>query len=259
MSTRILIARHGISDGNLEEENYICNGDMGTALAKPLGWQQAIAAGQFLKSYYKATGTRRWPAVFVSGFRRARETLSGILHGLGAGFFPGKPQFREDTRLVEEFWGAAARLARPGTHTLDWRIAGQVKDLQYAVFERDPFMTPHLFGESRMSVNARIKAFLDGPIREISRKWFGPKDALVVCHGYVIQEFIRELMNLPMDAKIRNAGNCDIFEAIGSPEEGWAVRRIYDGEAMRAVNEPLADLYKPATFEILPRVPEGLR
>lgn len=255
---RLVFARHGLSNGNLDEMNYIQNGDAPTSLANPQGWQQAIAAGKFLKAYYKSTRTRAWPFVFVSGFRRTKETLSGMLHGMGD-VFRGHPAIKEDTRLSEEFFGATARLHRPDTHDLDWRIAGQLKRLQRAVYEKDPFMTAHLFGESRKDINTAVRGFLDGPLARMQAAWFGKKDVLLVSHGFVTQELIRSLMNLPMDADIQNPGNCDVFEALGDFENGWRVRRIYDGVAMKAVDEPLDKLYQPTSFKTLPAVPENLR
>lgn len=256
---RLLFGRHGLSDGNMNEENYIRDGDEKTGLAKPEGWLQAIAMGRFSGPYYKRTNTWRWPYIYVSGHLRAQQTLSGFLHGLGSNIFLGKPRLRQDTRLVEEFWGAASRMKRPDTHALDWHIAAQMRDLQRDVFEKDRFMTKQLFGESRMDVNMRVKAFLEGPVRRMEQSWFGPKDALIVCHGYVIQEFIRTLLDLPMDADIDKPGNCDVFEAIGSMDEGWTVRRIYDGEAMRPVDEPLMGTYKAFGLEDLPPVPVEIR
>ncbi|HRQ60735.1 MAG TPA: phosphoglycerate mutase family protein [Alphaproteobacteria bacterium] len=255
---RLVFARHGLSNGNLDEMNYIANGDAPTALADPQGWQQAIAMGKFLRAYYKSTRTRVWPYVFVSGFRRTKETLAGALHGIG-NLFRGRPSITEDTRLSEEFFGATSRLKRPDTHELDWRIAGQIMRMQRNLYETDRFMTPHFLGESRKDINTAVRGFLDGPMARMAAQWFGKKDVLIISHGFVIQELIRALMNLPMDAEMKNAGNCDVFEAIGDFESGWRVRRIYDGQAMKAVDEPLEKLYTPTSFATLPHVPEALR
>ena len=120
---RILLVRHGESEGNVDEEAYTVKGDEGVALTDR-GWRQGIGSGRFLKSIYE--GQDEWPTLYFSPYRRTQETLSAMLHGMGD-VIPGKqPVLRGDSRLIEKSFGATNILNHP-PDSVDRQFAEQQK------------------------------------------------------------------------------------------------------------------------------------
>ncbi len=253
---RLLIIRHGQSEGNVNERAYIDKGDSKVGLTDT-GWNQAIAAGKFLESYYEKDGTAHWPYVFLSAYQRTQETLSGIVHGMHKKGLAGEPKIHLDPRLVERFAGAT-QLMQKGTGPVDWRISAQFGRMSEQMYENDKFVTRNLLGDSSKDIYLAVQSFMDGTMRRVDAS--GDDDMLVVCHGIVYREFVRAMGDLSMNADLPTPGNCDILEAVKNwGDEGWRVTKIYDGEAMMPVNKPLLDGHHPYSFADLPPVPDHLR
>ncbi|MCD8566488.1 MAG: phosphoglycerate mutase family protein [Alphaproteobacteria bacterium] len=249
---RILLARHARSDGNDNEEAYIRDGDNGVGISD-LGWQQGIALGQFLGRYYPETGTQEWPVVYISSYKRPKQTLSAALHGMN-GALPGRPKLYEDPRLIEKFFGATNHIHNP-EGIIDPDFAAHMKLLAKKVYEKDPFATRNLLGESTKDTLMAVKSFLDGTFARDAQE--GKDDFLFIVHGAVIQAFLMTWAHLPMHSKnqIQNPGNCDVICIEGQPKN-WTITKIYDGEAMKAVNLPVIDHIKPFSVDDLPPVPD---
>lgn len=253
---RVLIVRHGQSEGNVDHRQYIEKGDSKVSLTD-LGWQQAIAAGNFLEKYYEQDGTAHWPYVFLSAYQRTKETLSGIVHGMRQSGLQGSPTIHLDPRLVERFSGAT-QLLHSANSPIDWRIANAFGKVAEGLYRKDDFVTRNMFGDSSKDIYMAVQSFMDGTMRRVDAS--GEDDMLIVAHGIVYREFVRAMGDLPMTAKLPTPGNCDILEATKNwGDEGWRVRQIYDGEAMKAVNVPLLDGHHPYSFDDLPPVPDHLR
>lgn len=249
---RILLIRHTRSKGNLNDAAYL-DGDHKVEIT-PLGWEQSFHTGKSLGLYYRKENTTKWPTVFISPYHRPKEAFSGILYGMGNAI-PGKPKIYEDSRLSEKFFGATNHIHHP-EGIIDPEFAEQMKILSRYVFEHDPFTTRNLFGDSTKDTVMAIKSFMDGTLkRDIDA---GKDDFLFMVHGAVIQAFLMNWAHLPMDSKVdlENPGNGDIISIEGEFGEGWTIRKIHDGEKMKAVNEPVIDHIKPFSVEGLPPVPE---
>ncbi|MCD8520321.1 MAG: histidine phosphatase family protein [Alphaproteobacteria bacterium] len=270
---RILFIRHGQSEGNVDIDRYAKMGDYAVGLTDT-GWRQAVAAGRFLQGYFfgeevqKATDmgrvrqARMWPLVYVSSYIRTKQTLSGVIHGLTStdlgddNLQPATgPRVIEEPRLIEKFFGATLRLNK-ALKPLDWRIAGQLWQMAQEVFHKDKFTTRNMLGDSRKDVYEAVCDFIDGPMDKALAA--GEEEIIIVSHGAVGQEFIRKMMNLPLDATIPDLGNCDILEFTGAPGN-WQMRKLYDGPAMRPSGDSLIGHLKPFTLADLPPVPEAFR
>jgi hypothetical protein len=76
MPNKVVMVRHGQSEGNVDERLYSTTPDNAMRLTR-LGWEQAIKAGQILKERVIATGE---PVHFiVSPYVRTVETFHGIV------------------------------------------------------------------------------------------------------------------------------------------------------------------------------------
>lgn len=252
---RALIIRHGQSEGNVNPVQYIEKGDSKVGLTD-LGWKQAIAAGNFLEKYYEEDGTKHWPYVFLSAYQRTQETLSGLVHGMRQKGLQGSPTIHLDPRLVERFSGATQQL-KSIRKPVDWRISEQFAQMAEGLYQKDPFVTRNMLGDSSKDIYMAVRSFMDGTMRGVDAS--GDDDMLIVCHGIVYREFVRAMGDLSMNAKLPTPGNCDILEATKAWGEGWKVRQIYDGEAMTPVSVPLLDGHHPYSFADLPPVPDHLK
>src|SRR5262245_15004834 len=93
MSLVIKLVRHGESEANIARVNSREVGDHAIALSER-GWEQARQVGQKLGSAFL-----RDSLIYVSPYRRTRETLQGIFQGQGQG---GGPQLEKPPRVFED-------------------------------------------------------------------------------------------------------------------------------------------------------------
>lgn len=252
---RILLIRHGCSEGNEDPSKYTQKGDQKIGLTE-LGWMEAYYAGQFLKDYYSQNGVSEWPHIFLSPYVRTRETMRGLLEGMD-GFHASSPKMRKDMRLIEKFFGAASALTHLEHEDVPPKIKKALSTLFKTIYNNDPFAARGLFGESQKDIFANIKGFIDGTLqRDISE---GQDEFLIVTHGAVIQAFLATWFHLDASLKcsIRNPGNCDIIEISGEPKK-WKARRIYDGEEMTAVSDDYLKGERPFGAKDLPAFPADL-
>lgn len=250
---RLLLVRHGQSEGNVDELEYLKKGDCKVGLTD-LGWQQAIRAGEFLGNHYNDTSTNQWPYVFVSAYQRTKETLSGVFHGLD-GTFTGDPDFHEDPRLIEAFYGAMGRKRNP-IGIVDPALAQELRNLAQHTYAVDKFTTRTLFGESKMDTYMRVRSFFEGTLAK--KVEAGEDDFLIVAHGIVIQEALRFWGDLQTTDKIGNPNNCDVIEIIGDEPGKCSITKIYNGELMTPVHEAPVSHLKTFGLADLPAVPQHI-
>ena len=252
MGVRILLGRHGESDGNVDAINYL-DGDSTRQLTIPKGWEQVLGSGNFLSDYYTEQGVSEWPTIFVSPYERTLQTFRGIYEGL-KNTFKGEPKLKEEVRLIEKFFGAASHLAF-ADENYDPAFIAALERLSKDTYANDPTSTAHLFGESTLATMVRVKGFIDGTLsRDLDE---GQKEFLIVTHGAVIQAFIMAWMHLPMRAKaeLGNPNNGDIIAIEGEPKN-WRVTKLYDGEKGERVNIDLTQHIKRLSVDRLPPVPK---
>lgn len=253
---RLLLCRHGRSQGNDDPRAYAAVGDAEIGLIE-IGWQQAIHLGQHLGGYYSESGTQVWPMLFVSSYPRAQQTLSGVLHGMGPDIFSATPKILEDPRLIEQSFGTLAELSSSGNPP-DSPAAAFMLESSRSAYKNAPFSARPPFGESPKDIVVNVKSFIDGTLKRDIEE--GKKDFLFITHGAVMKAFLMTWFHLPITAwkTLNTPGNCDVILIEGTPKN-WHARKIYDGEKGIAVDiDPLAHIQR-LTVNSLPPVPEPYR
>ncbi|MAS86539.1 MAG: hypothetical protein CMH30_00970 [Micavibrio sp.] len=256
MTTRILLVRHGESEGNVNPEVYTKKGDWDVGLTDT-GWEQAQRVGIFLKDHFQKT-TDKWPLFFVSGYRRPQETLSGAYMHF-ANSFEGEPnEPYTDARLSEQSFGALnllQKLSRQNS-VLGEHAYMQLK-LSKAFIKTDPVKAKALFGESIKENITDVKTFIDGSMQRDLED--GHDYIVIFAHGRVITSFLANWFHVPFDQlkSITNPENCDVIEISGE-SKNWQARRIWDGKNFKAIDENPVGHIKKITWAGLPQIPSHL-
>ena len=253
---RILLVRHAESEGNGDEAQYALKGDVNISIT-PKGCVQAVAAGDFLSSYYKNTQTKNWPHIYLSSYRRPQETFRGIYEQLKEQF-PGTPRLKEDVRLIEKSFGGI-NFYEQAVHegNICPRAVQAIQWLHEKTRLKDQFTVAYPFGESQLSTHSRVKDFIDGTLFHDVTNDAQQDDFLVVTHGAIIQAFVMAWFHLPMNSKatLGNPNNCNVL-AIEKEGESWQARTLYDGQEMKALHDvnPISEI-KHITVDTLPPLP----
>jgi broad specificity phosphatase PhoE len=220
LSMLIKLVGHGESLANVGAVNPAEVGDHTIALT-PLGKEQAREAGQHIGPDFLDGAL-----AYCSPFRRARETLAGLLEG--AGVSPVRLRVYEDPRLRKVEHGYAdVRAQEPLRRThgcFYYRFHG---------------------GESPADCYDRTSGFLESLMRQAERKRAGR--VLVVTHGLTIRCFVMRFLHLTVEQfdTMANPANCDIItlgpkEAVAEPlfsSGRWSV----SGLRIRAEEEAPGD------------------
>ncbi|MFF2652773.1 histidine phosphatase family protein [Streptomyces sp. NPDC058045] len=182
---RIVLVRHGESEGNADDSVYEREPDHALALTRT-GVHQAETAGKELRALF---GQER-VSVYVSPYRRTHETLRAF------DLAPDRVRVREEPRLREQDWG-------------NWQDREDVR-LQKAY--RDAY--GHFFyrfaqGESGADVYDRVGAFLESLFRSFEAPDH-PPNVLIVTHGLTMRLFCMRWFHWSVAE----------FEALSNPGNG---------------------------------------
>lgn len=182
----IKLVRHGESLANVGALDPAEVGDHTIGLT-PLGKEQARAAGQSLGAAFLDRAL-----AYCSPFRRARETLDGLLEG---SCVPReKVRVYEDPRLREVEHGYTdVQAQEPLRRTHGW------------------FYYRFHGGESPADCYDRTSGFLESLMRQAERKQ--AQRVLVVSHGLTIRCFVMRFLHLTVEQfdATANPANCDII------------------------------------------------
>lgn len=194
---RIILIRHGESEGNLDRNTYASKQDY-KLLLTPNGIQQAENAGIELK---KIIGDEE-VMFYVSPLWRTRMTFEYIASQLGR----DKIRWREDPRLREQEWG----------HFRDLKANIQIDD------ERNKFGTFYYRikdGESCADVYDRISDFMHSLFRSFDRNEV-PENVVVVTHGMTLRMFLMRWYHWTVEEfeTLRNPKNCEIVQMQMNPD-----------------------------------------
>lgn len=175
----IKLVRHGQSMANTGEVQVAEVGDHTVALTA-LGNRQAREAGRRIGAEFLEGAL-----AYCSPFRRARETMAGVL--AGSGVEPGSVRVFEDPRLREVDHGYVDVEAQEGMRrTHGW------------------FYYRFNGGESPADCYDRTSAFLESLMRQAARK--RAERALVVTHSLTIRCFVMRFLHLKVEDFDRMAG-----------------------------------------------------
>lgn len=201
--TRIILVRHGQSEGNLDEKKYCTIADSKIRLTQS-GLVQAEACGRAIRdTIEKASTEDDWQVYFyVSPYKRTLSTLKGIGRAFEKERILG---VREEPRLREQDFGNFQEETRMAL----------VKDVRKQ-FGRFFYRFPE--GESGSDVFDRVTSFLESLWRDIdtyrlNRSHYTDLNLVIVSHGLTMRIFLMrwfkwtveqfELLNNPQNCEIR--------------------------------------------------------
>ncbi len=187
---RIILVRHGESEGNLDRSRYHTIQDFALKLT-PTGVEQAKQAGIQIKEFL---GDEKI-YVYLSPFFRTRETFQYIQESIDKNVVKAI----EDPRIREQDWG---HLRHPD-------------DNKGIIEERDNFSTFYYRipdGESGADVYDRVSNFLDTLHRDFEKTNF-PENVLIVSHGLTMRLFLMRWFHWSVEEfeRLHNPKNCQII------------------------------------------------
>ncbi len=186
---RIILIRHGESEGNADNNLYQTTPDFALKLS-PRGVEQARQAGKKIGGIIGEGSLY----VYLSPYHRTRETYNNISETIGK----NAVKIVEDPRLREQDWG---HLRHPDEN----------KGISAA---RDNFSTFYYRipdGESGADVFDRISNFMDTLHRDFQKIDF-PENILIVTHGLTLRLFLMRWFHWTVEEfeSLRNPKNCQI-------------------------------------------------
>jgi broad specificity phosphatase PhoE len=187
---RIILVRHGESEGNFDRNTYAQKQDY-KLLLTPLGEQQADEAGKKLQALI---GDERI-LFYVSPLWRTRMTFEHIAKH----FDKSQYRWKEDPRLREQEWG----------HFRDLKANIQIDD------ERNKFGTFYYRikdGESCADVYDRVSDFMHSMYRDFEKPKF-PENAVIVSHGMTVRLFLMRWFHWTVEEfeTLRNPKNAEFI------------------------------------------------
>ncbi|KAM3400685.1 hypothetical protein ACQJBY_005500 [Aegilops geniculata] len=198
---RIILVRHGESQGNLDMSAYSTTPDYRIPLT-PRGVEQARAAGQGILDVVSSGGPdANWKVYFyVSPYERTRATLRGI----GAAFPRDRViGAREECRVREQDFG---------NFQVEERMRA-IKETRER-FGRFFFRFPE--GESAADVFDRVASFLESLWRDIDNGRLDPSttcetNLVIVSHGLTSRVFMMKWFKWTVEQfeRLNNFENCE--------------------------------------------------
>jgi len=187
---RIILVRHGESQGNMDKSLYETVPDYAIDLTEN-GRAQARAAGEEITELIES-GTVR---AYVSPWHRTRQTFTEIAEVLGERLVKAT----EDPRLREQDWG----------HLQTPEALEAIRD------QRDSYGTFYYRipdGESAADVYDRVSTFLETLHRDFAQPDF-PENVLIVTHGVTLRAFLMRWFHWPVEfyENVRNPKNGEVI------------------------------------------------
>jgi broad specificity phosphatase PhoE len=186
---RIILVRHGESEGNIDKSIYGIKPDYTLELTAD-GRQQAFDAGQKISEIVKDESM----FFYVSPMWRTRSTFEEIAKSLDR----SKVEYREEPRIREQEWGHLRTIE-------EGKKVEEIRDAYGTFYFRIPD------GESAADVYDRISDFF-GTLHRDFRKDHFPKNAIIVTHGMSIRLFLMKWFHWTVEEfeLLANPKNCEI-------------------------------------------------
>ncbi|XP_002966946.2 phosphoglycerate mutase-like protein AT74 [Selaginella moellendorffii] len=199
--TRIILVRHGQSEGNVDESKYSSVADYKIHLTEG-GFQQAIACGQEVRRIIERDVRDDWKVYFyVSPYKRTRCTLRGIGRAFEKERILG---VREEPRIREQDFGNFQCMEV-------MKVVKETRDRFGRFFYRFPE------GESAADVFDRVTSFLESLWRDIdmnrlNRSKSSDLNLIIVSHGLTMRVFLMRWFKWTTEQfeLLNNPQNCDI-------------------------------------------------
>ncbi|CAL9114746.1 PGAM [Musa troglodytarum] len=198
---RIILVRHGESQGNLDMAAYTTTPDCRIPLT-PLGVEQARTAGERIQQVVSEGGrAARWKVYFyVSPYERTRATLREMGRAFSRKRIIG---VREECRIREQDFG-------------NFQVEERMKVIKETRerFGRFFFRFPE--GESAADVFDRVASFMESLWRDIDMRRLEQDDSLdvnlvIVSHGLTSRVFLMKWFKWTVDQfeRLNNPDNCE--------------------------------------------------
>ncbi|CAI9102321.1 OLC1v1000568C1 [Oldenlandia corymbosa var. corymbosa] len=198
---RIILVRHGESQGNKDDSAYSMTPDHKIPLTN-IGIQQAQKAGFGIRQVVSDQGSsKNWRVYFyVSPYERTRSTLREIGRAFSRRRIIG---VREECRVREQDFG-------------NFQVAERMKVIKETREKFGRFFYRFPEGESASDVYDRVSSFLESLWRDIdmNRLQQGPTDELnlvIISHGLAIRVFLMKWFKWTVEQfeYLNNLGNCE--------------------------------------------------
>ena len=202
---RIILLRHGESEGNFDDSIYERVPDHALALTTR-GRRQAEDAGERLRETF---GSERVSA-YVSPYRRTRDTFSSL------GLDPTLVRAREEPRLREQDWG-------------NWQDQEDVRQQKKYRDAYGHFFYRFAQGESGADVYDRVDAFLESLWRSFQAPDH-PPNVLLVTHGLTMRLFCMRWLHWTVDEfeSLSNPGNGETRALVLGPDDRYHLDRPFE-------------------------------
>ena len=186
---RIILIRHGESEGNLDKDKYRTVPDYALNLTSK-GIEQAQKAGNEIKQIIGQESVY----AYVSPYFRTRQTLQYLKEGIGDNI----ARVIEDPRIREMDWG---HLRHPDENDEIAKRRDEYSTFYYRVLD----------GESGADVFDRVSTFLETMFRDF-RKSDYPQNTLIVTHGLTLRLFLMRWFHWTIEEfeNLLNPQNCQI-------------------------------------------------
>ena len=187
---RIILVRHGESEGNIETASYETIPDYRLNLTEK-GKTQALQAGQEIN---RLIGNESMYS-YVSPFYRTRQTFEQIASVVG----DKNVKVIEEPRIREQEWG-------------NLRSFEEEKEIMQERSGYGIFYFRIRDGESAADVFDRTSACLETMHRDFNKCHY-PQNALLVTHGVTLRVFLMRLLHWSVEAfeEVLNPQNCEVF------------------------------------------------
>ncbi|MCB5163722.1 histidine phosphatase family protein [Streptomyces bambusae] len=212
---RIVLVRHGESEGNVDDTVYEREPDHALRLTET-GRAQAVVAGEQLRALFGEEPV----SAYVSPYRRTLQTFRALA------LDPARVRVREEPRLREQDWG-------------NWQDRDDVR-LQKAY--RDAY--GHFFyrfaqGESGADVYDRVGAFLESLYRSFEAPDH-PPNVLLVTHGLTMRLFCMRWFHWSVAE----------FECLSNPGNGEYRTLLLGDDGRYRLDRPFERWITPQSYDL---------
>ena len=186
---RIILIRHGESEGNANKSHYLTTPDYALQLTEK-GAEQARQAGKNIRDIIGPESVY----VYLSPYFRTRQTLQHLKGELE----PNVVKVVEDPRIREQDWG---HLRHPNENEEIMRQRDGFSTFYYRIPD----------GESGADVYDRVSTFLQTLYRDFDKNDY-PQNTLIVTHGLTLRLFLMRWFHWSVEEfeNLRNPRNCQI-------------------------------------------------
>ncbi|KAH9612666.1 hypothetical protein KSS87_008256 [Heliosperma pusillum] len=198
---RIILVRHGESQGNTDPQAYSTTPDHKIPLT-PSGASQSRSAGSSIRRLLDSdTNSSSWRVYFyVSPYERARSTLREIGRSFSKDRIIG---VREECRIREQDFG-------------NFQVAGRMKIIKETRQKFGRFFYRFPEGESAADVYDRVSSFMESLWRDIDLNRLHPEpghdlNLIIVTHGLSSRVFLMKWFKWTVEQfeHLKNPKNCE--------------------------------------------------